>query len=93
MLDGGVPDLNILSDWLPAHGVPLMTGGVGWTIMQRIHGVHSDGDVTYLTGYGLWTEDGGTTTVSRAFLITIPEPATLALLVVLGGLAVLRRRR
>ncbi|MDM8009317.1 MAG: PEP-CTERM sorting domain-containing protein [Phycisphaerae bacterium] len=92
VLDGGVPDANYLADWLPAHGVPLMNGDVGWTVLSRIHSVHSDGPLTYLAGYGAWTEDGGTTTTVRGFLVTIPEPATLAFLA-LGGLAMLRRRR
>jgi len=92
VLDGGVPDANYLGDWLPAHGVPLMHAGVGWTVLSRIHSVTSEGGTTYFAGYGLWTTDGGATTVTRAFLLTIPEPATMALLA-LGGLAMLRRRR
>lgn len=56
-----------------------------WSSLSRVTSMSDDGMT--LAGWGIWAADGTT----RGFVVVIPEPATLSLLV-LGGLAMLRRR-
>ncbi len=56
-----------------------------WSSLSRVTSMSDDGKT--LAGWGIWAADGTT----RGFVVVIPEPATLSLLV-LGGLAMLRRR-
>jgi hypothetical protein len=66
----------------------------GWIRLTRAYSVGVDpatGD-QIATGVGVWSPDGGTTLLTRAWIMQIPEPTTLSLLV-LGGLAVLAHRR
>ncbi len=64
-----------------------------WVSVGRVYSVSADG--LDMAGEGLWDADGNpdTTTdrVTRGFIATIPEPATMMLLA-LGGLALIRRR-
>lgn len=57
-----------------------------WSSLSRVTSMSDDG--TTIAGWGIWAEDGST----RGFIATVPEPTTMFLLV-LGGLAMLRRRR
>ena len=66
----------------------------GWVRLSRAYSVGWD-PVTMepvVTGVGVWSPDGGTTLITRAFVMEVPEPTTIALLA-LGGLLVLRRRK
>jgi len=56
----------------------------GWTSLVQAYSISSDG--TAIVGFGFHNGN------EEAFLAVIPEPATLALLVI-GGLVVLRRHR
>jgi hypothetical protein len=78
-LDGVPVDLNDLID--PSSG---------WILTEAL----AISDTGWVTGTGQFDPDGTgyLGTYQRGFLMQVPEPATLSLLVV-GGLAVLRRRR
>jgi len=54
-------------------------------------GVNAQGQPV-VTGQGVWYAKGSTVAYTRGFVLTVPEPGTMAFLV-LGGLALLRRRR
>jgi hypothetical protein len=64
----------------------------GFTRLSRAYSVFDAGNgFTLITGQGVWSPDGGVTTYTRGFVAMVPEPSTLALLVL--GLPLLRRRR
>jgi len=54
-------------------------------------GVNADGKPV-ITGMGIYYAPGETVARTRGFVLTVPEPASMAFLA-LGGLALLRRRR
>lgn len=89
VLDGnGLPQVNILKDWLAAHGVDVS----GWSNLGRTYSAYTVDGVTYVSGDGAWITDPiAGTTVTRGFIAAIPEPASLMLLT-LGGALLLRRR-
>lgn len=61
----------------------------GFSRLSRGYSIYDAGvDGLWITGNGVWAADLST----RGFVAMIPEPATMSLLV-LGGLAMLRRRR
>ncbi|HOA76012.1 MAG TPA: PEP-CTERM sorting domain-containing protein [Phycisphaerae bacterium] len=71
-----------LGDYLAGYGISGLPEGL--TIANRITSIKTVNGVTYITGYG----NGG----NVGFLAVVPEPAT-AIFVLLGGLALVRRRR
>jgi len=73
--------IALLQDLLVAAGVNTSA----WTRLTRATTLTDDG--LTIGGSGVWAADGTT----RGFIATIPEPATL--LLVLGGLALVRRRQ
>jgi probable HAF family extracellular repeat protein len=78
--DGIAVDLNTLID-----------PDSGWVLLEA-QGISNNG---WISGVGMYDPDGveGTDVAyERLFLLQVPEPATLSLLVV-GGLALLRRKR
>lgn len=77
---GGAGQARLVWDALTAKNIDL----TGWTSLTRVTSMSDNGWT--IGGYGVW-QDGTT----RGFVATIPEPATLGLLVV-GLAAVLRRR-
>ena len=72
----GMVDLNT---YLPSIGIDL----TGWTLTSAL-GISADGSA--IAGYGKYNG------IDRAYLVTIPAPATPWVLAV-GGVLVLRRRR
>jgi hypothetical protein len=75
-------NVKLVKDLLDAAGMDT----TAWTKLERVTTISDDGMT--VGGYGIWAADGS----QRGFIATIPEPATLSLLV-LGGLALVRRRR
>lgn len=65
----------------------------GFTRLERVWSVGLQPGTGYpvVTGTGVWSPDGGATTYSRGFVMVVPEPATVGLLLL--GLPLLRRRR
>lgn len=80
--------LHSVKDYLAGLGVDMSR----WFTIGRVYSISADG--MDIAGYGLYDMDGdpATAAVSRGFIATIPEPATMVLLA-LGGLAAIRRRR
>jgi len=87
--------------WDPTHHAISLRGlaiGMGIDVSAWAHLGTGAGSVTkvgnqyYIVGTGLFNGDGVNLPGTRAFLLIIPEPATLTFLA-LGGLAMLRRRR
>lgn len=85
--NNGLPKPNLLLPYLQGMGVDT----TGWVRLGRTYSAVTLGGLTYMSGDGIWSDDGGTTTYTRAFLVVIPEPATM-LLLALGGAALIRRR-
>ncbi len=79
----GNPVATELKAWLVAQGVDMS----GWAELGRLYSARTVNGQTYIIGDG--TPAG--TTLTRGFLVVIPEPATM-LLLGLGGFALLRRR-
>lgn len=73
---------KLVTDLLAAAGISTSD----WSSLTRVTTMTDDGMT--IAGYGVWAAD----LTTRGFIATIPEPATATLLV-LGGLALLRRRR
>ncbi|MBI4580378.1 MAG: hypothetical protein HY718_11790 [Planctomycetes bacterium] len=78
--DAGQP--KYLAAMLAARGVDMSD----WAALNRVTTMSDDG--TTLAGYGKWAADGST----RGFVVVVPEPSMM-LLLVLGGVPLLRRRR
>ena len=74
--------------WDLLTGLGVNPAASGWTQLNRATGITPDG--TAIVGFGTRNLDG--TAVTEAFLVTIPEPASMALLLP-AGLTLLRRRR
>ncbi len=80
----GLPAVATL--WEAGVAIDLNTflpANTGW-VLQSAEGINALGDIT---GFGTF---GGNT---RAFVLTVPEPASALLLAGVGGVAMLRRRR
>jgi hypothetical protein len=69
------------------------TAGImdGWIRLSRAYSVADTGSGLMITGEGVWSPDGGTTLYTRAFVMLIPEPSAIWML--LGGLGLLIGRR
>jgi hypothetical protein len=82
-----------LTTYITDNGLLYDANG-GWTgNLRRAYtvGVNALGQPV-IGGMGIYYATGSTVALTRGFILTIPEPATLSFLA-LGGLALLRRRR
>jgi hypothetical protein len=82
-----------LTTWASDHFL-LSDGSGSWSgNLRRAYtvGVDAQGRPV-IGGMGVYYATGSTVALTRGFILTIPEPATMAFLA-LGGLALLRRRR
>jgi hypothetical protein len=67
----------------------------GFSRLSRAYSVYDNGydagGQLWITGEGVWSPDGGVNNYTRGFVMMIPEPSTLCLLLL--GLGLLRRCR
>lgn len=82
-VSGSAAVATLWQNGLPIDLNTMIAPGSGW-VLRSAEGINDAGDIV---GFGTF---GGQ---SRAFMLTIPEPATLSLLAGAGVLALLRRRR